>query len=266
VGEAWSLDDLLDRIQAAYGEGNIEKASKDLGRALKKFPGEPALYEWQAILRSAADDPEGALESAEALLDAEPGDAWARRFRTEMLVELGLFEEALEELDAMEREGWRGETGEEEAAFRSDRAVCLDRLDRAAEADREFREAARIDPEGHPMPLRLTLERFEDLVARAMESIPPELSTYLEQVMIVVREHPGPDDPGPWILGLYSGVPRTERTQESRDNLDRIFIFKRNHETLGLDEEELEEEVRKTVIHEIAHHFGFGEDDMGDYA
>ena len=266
MGEPWNLDEHLDRIQAAHEEGRLDRAAKDLGRALKKFPGEPALVEWEAILRYETGDPEGALESADSLLAAEPDDAWARRFRTEMLVEVGRFEEALEELDALEEDGWRGATGDEEAAFRSDRALCLDSLGREADADREFREAARIDPEEHPMPLRLSRERFEAIVAKAIESIPPDLSSYLEQVMVVVRDYPGPDDPGPWILGLYSGVPRTDRTQEWKDNLDRIFIFKRNHETLGLDEDALGEEVRKTVIHEIAHHFGMGEDDMGDYA
>lgn len=265
-GEPWSLDEHLDRIQAAYEEEKLDRAAKHLGRALKMFPGEPALIEWEAILRFASGDAEGALESAEALLAAEPGDAWALRFRTEMLVELGSFEEALEELDALEKAGWRGETADEEADFRSDRAMCLDRLGRAEEADREFREAARVHPEEHPVPLRLSQERFEELVSSAIGSIPAELSSYLAQVMVVVRDYPGPDDPGPWILGVYSGVPRTERTQESRDNLDRIFIFKRSHETIGLDEAELEEEVRKTVIHEIAHHFGFGEEDMGEYA
>ena len=266
MGETWTLDQHLERIRAAHEEGRFERAFKDLSRARKQFPDELDLVEWEAILLFDSGDPEAALESVEELLDADPEDAWARRFRTEMLVELGCFEEALEELDALEKDGWRGETGEEEAAFRLDRALCLDCLGRDAEADREFAEAERIDPEEYPRPLRLSQERFEELVSKAIESIPRELSPYLEQVMVVVRDRPGPDDPGPWILGLYSGVPRTERTQESRDNLDRIFIFKRNHETLGLDEEELEEEVRKTVIHEIAHHFGFGEEDMGDYA
>jgi predicted Zn-dependent protease with MMP-like domain len=180
-------------------------------------------------------------------------------------MDLFRFEEALQVLDglpsatAVERR--------DDASFHQDRALCLDRLDRPAEADREFREAARLDPEECPPIERLPRERFEALVVEALDGVPPEFDPYLRQVSVVVREYPIPmQDVDPFSLGLYSGVPRTERVEENRNHLDTIFIFKRNHELLGLDRESLREEVRKTVVHEIAHHFGFGEDDMGEYA
>lgn len=183
------------------------------------------------------------------------------------LDEQGRFADALALLDKVLKDGPRRLLDPlEEAWVRFERGACLDRFGRSQEADVEFRLAEKLAPEEYPAPLRLGAEEFDRLVAEALDAVPERFDPFLSQVMVAVRDYPGASDPDPHLLGLYVGVPRTERTQELADHLDQIFVFKRNLELDVLDRDELREEIRKTVIHEIAHHFGMGEEDMGDYA
>lgn len=85
----------------------------------------------------------------------------------------------------------------------------------------------------------------------------------LENVIVVVDEHPAPDqDPhGDGILGIYEGISLHDRGVEYTMALpDRIVIFRQPHLSLGLSEADLEQEVRTTVLHEIAHHLGIDDD------
>ncbi|HET7477897.1 MAG TPA: metallopeptidase family protein [Rubrobacteraceae bacterium] len=107
---------------------------------------------------------------------------------------------------------------------------------------------------------------FYEMVERALEGLPPEISALLDNVAIMVEEWPelstplvGPDEDDT-LYGLYEGTPLTERGWGYYAALpDRITIFRGPLER-DFRPEDLEEQVRITVIHEIAHHFGFGED------
>jgi predicted Zn-dependent protease with MMP-like domain len=112
---------------------------------------------------------------------------------------------------------------------------------------------------------RETLD-FYELVERALEGLPPELSALLHNVAIVVDDWPEystplvPDDPGDTLYGLYEGVPLTERGAGYYGALpDKITIFRGPLER-DFSRGELEEQIRVTVVHEIAHYFGFDED------
>ena len=107
---------------------------------------------------------------------------------------------------------------------------------------------------------------FYELVERALEELPPELAELLDNVAIVVDDWPeystplASNDPGETLYGLYEGVPLTERGAGYYGTLpDKITIFRGPLER-DFPREELEEQIRITVVHEIAHHFGFGED------
>jgi predicted Zn-dependent protease with MMP-like domain len=109
-------------------------------------------------------------------------------------------------------------------------------------------------------------EDFYELVERALEGLPPEISALLDNVAIVVDDWPeystplSPEDPDDTLYGLYEGVPLTERGWGYAGALpDRITIFRGPLER-DFPPQELEEQVRVTVVHEIAHHFGFDED------
>jgi len=99
--------------------------------------------------------------------------------------------------------------------------------------------------------------RFEQHVARAIESLPPELREAVRNVEISVEdEHP--DDPD--LFGLYEGVPLTERGDWAASLPDRIRIFRLPLVESFPDPAELEQEIRITVLHELAHYFGIDEE------
>jgi predicted Zn-dependent protease with MMP-like domain len=103
--------------------------------------------------------------------------------------------------------------------------------------------------------------RFEDVVRRALESLPPELREAVRNVEIEVEEE-HPDDPD--LFGLYEGVPLPERGDWAGALPDRIRIFRQPLVESFPDPEELEAEIRITVLHELAHYFGLDEDRLDD--
>jgi len=113
--------------------------------------------------------------------------------------------------------------------------------------------------------------RFLRLVRRALAGLPPPFRDRLSNVDVVVKRRPGLDDlreaglpPGESLYGLYSGVPLTERSDYGFVLPDKITIFQEPLEHDFPDEAELVQEVRKTVLHEIAHHFGISDEKLAE--
>jgi predicted Zn-dependent protease with MMP-like domain len=114
--------------------------------------------------------------------------------------------------------------------------------------------------------------RFERLVGVAMRRLPPEFRTYLDNVVILTADEPSPEQVGRThavddevLFGLYEGIPLTERSSGHSLVLpDRITLFRRTFETECATEEEMVEEIRRTILHEVGHHAGFGEDRLKD--
>jgi predicted Zn-dependent protease with MMP-like domain len=103
-------------------------------------------------------------------------------------------------------------------------------------------------------------ERFDELVDQALDEIPDELASLVRNVVVLVEDEPPAAEPD--LLGLYEGVALTERTTMSEvvEMPDQILIFRGPLLDLCADEAELVEEVRITVVHEVAHHFGIDDD------
>ena len=109
------------------------------------------------------------------------------------------------------------------------------------------------------MSITMGAAEFEGLVNEALDAIPDELSALIENVVVLVEDDAPADDPD--LLGLYDGVALTERYGDYGMVLpDRIFIYRRPLLEMCATEEELVREVRITVVHEIAHHFGIDDD------
>jgi predicted Zn-dependent protease with MMP-like domain len=105
---------------------------------------------------------------------------------------------------------------------------------------------------------------FEEHVRAALDSLPPELQRAMSNVEIVVEDENRED---PDLFGLYLGIPLTERGIDGYDGAlpDKIAIYRIPlEEEFGDDPEVLEEEIRITVVHEIAHHFGIDEDRIAE--
>ena len=113
---------------------------------------------------------------------------------------------------------------------------------------------------------RMSEQEFEDVVGDALDQIPSDLTEAMDNVVVLIQDEPDPemltdedyDEAGrPTLLGLYDGVPLTERDEGWSMVLpDRILIFRGPLERWCSSREELEEEITVTVIHEVAHHFG----------
>jgi predicted Zn-dependent protease with MMP-like domain len=115
--------------------------------------------------------------------------------------------------------------------------------------------------------MRYSRETFETLVAEAVDSLPDEILDWLDNVAIVVGKQPTPRQladaglgPGDLLFGLYVGVPKTHRGFTYGEIVpDKIVIFQRPIERVCRTPAQVREQVRRTVLHEIGHHFGMDE-------
>jgi len=103
-------------------------------------------------------------------------------------------------------------------------------------------------------------DEFEEAVRDALDQIPPELARVMDNVVVLVEDHAPPDDPE--LLGLYEGIPLTERTSfyAAGSLPDRITIYRLPTLAICDERDDVVEEVAITVVHEIAHHFGIDDD------
>lgn len=109
------------------------------------------------------------------------------------------------------------------------------------------------------MVIEVSAVEFEDLVAQALDLIPQELAAALTNVVVVVADEPPADEPD--LLGLYTGIPLTERDSSYAGALpDQITIFRLPTLEMCDSFDEVIDEVRITVVHEIAHHFGIDDE------
>ena len=101
--------------------------------------------------------------------------------------------------------------------------------------------------------------RFEQLVDEALEELPAWVVERIDNLVVEVEQWPTPEqDPdGEGILGIYEGISLAERGMDYAGYLpDRILVFMGPHLELGLKDDELRDQIRRTVLHEIAHHLG----------
>jgi predicted Zn-dependent protease with MMP-like domain len=103
--------------------------------------------------------------------------------------------------------------------------------------------------------------RFQELVAEALDGIPPELGNHMENVAVLVEDWPSAEQlegRDGTLLGLYEGIALTDRSPLAYTGVlpDRIIVFRGPLCELARDEAALADHIRVTVVHEIAHHFG----------
>ena len=109
--------------------------------------------------------------------------------------------------------------------------------------------------------------RFEELVEEALAQLPARFRALLENVVIIVEDAPAAQralSPGDTLLlGLFQGVPRPQKTVfDPLPTPDRIVLYQRNIEAVCRTEEEIREQVRLTVLHELGHYFGLSEAEL----
>ena len=114
--------------------------------------------------------------------------------------------------------------------------------------------------------VRMSVREFERMVLKALDGLPPSIRQRMDNVDVVVDDWPSREDlkhagiQDPYqLFGIYHGLPLTERSQYDMVLPDRIAIFRRSLEAACDTETKLADEIRITVLHEIAHHFGIDE-------
>jgi predicted Zn-dependent protease with MMP-like domain len=125
---------------------------------------------------------------------------------------------------------------------------------------------------GGEKALEVSEKEFDRLVKRAIRRIPEEIQQHLDNILISVQRRPSREmledmdmDPNEPLLGIYWGVPLTERSVISPPEFsDTIFLFQEPLEEMCDTIEELEEEIEITVVHEIAHAVGISEERLAE--
>ncbi len=152
--------------------------------------------------------------------------------------------------------------------------ALLERHGRFDDAEPFFLRASATAPDKYPVPVRMSRDEFAREVRKAARKLPRQFRTGLDRVPVIVQDVPdealaqGPDreEVAPDILGLFDGVPLPETSQFDLPQLkpNTIYLFQRNLERAAKNRDDLIEQIRITLYHELAHYLGFEEEDMGD--
>jgi len=106
-------------------------------------------------------------------------------------------------------------------------------------------------------------DKFEALVAQALDDLPEPYRERLTNVAIIVEDSPPPE----WqtqglLLGLFHGIPRTEKSVFYSTPPDHIYLYQRNIEAISRGEADVRRQIRATLLHEVGHYFGLSEEEL----
>lgn len=261
-----SHDDLIRRAQNALDDDHFEEAEA-LGRRALMLQGDS--LDARQVIASAVIE-QGGYEEAVVLLEeilaVEPEDLASLSDLGLCLFEMCRFDRA----EAVLAHALAVDSSDPQACYWM--ALCTERHGPAAyeAAEELFRRAHEADPEAYPLPTRFPAEEFEQIVEEAIEDLPEELLVHVRNgtLSVHVPDLPRAEDlcayewpADPCLFGLYVGTPLPERSLGQVPQLpDVICIYKRNLERMFHDRDDLVEEIRITVLHEIGHYLGMDED------
>jgi predicted Zn-dependent protease with MMP-like domain len=257
--EAW--DDLDD--------GDLKAATRALGRARVAAPTDPAVLELEAEVALAGHDPAAALDAYRrwSAADADDPEPWicSAEVYLEYYDDAGEAVRLLRELLA----GPELDPVDEADARHLLGLACEEKRDRRGMA-KEWLAVLRLDAANdEPEPV-LSPAEFERIATGALNELPDEILAHLQNVPVLVEERPSEalvlEGLDPRTLGLFHGIAMPEQSVlGSGPETGLIHLFQRNLEREAEDEDDLAEQIRLTVIHETAHYFGAGEDDLARF-
>ncbi|MGE3164152.1 MAG: metallopeptidase family protein [Planctomycetota bacterium] len=261
------INDRVEQIWEALEAGNVEEAFELAGRL------NPAPDEYEARLAVAVTllEAGSAREAYSRLteLGTDPLDddmEFARRVHLgEAAYALGEMEEAFGLFESLEPSD-----PSEQAQLSWWLGLCHDHQGDSEQADRCFRDARAADPESVPLLVSITPDEVRSVVERVAKTLPAPIAKSFEEVPVVIEDLPAREiirssdgEVHPDTLGLYVGTNLLERSHMAPDGLPpTIYIYRRNLERFVDDREELEQEIRTTLLHELGHHLGYEEEDL----
>lgn len=264
LGEA--ILERIDRAWDALEQGYVEEAGEDA----------------ETLMEETDDHPEARFLFGAALLESGfPREALSQLEECQELVEdavlldyylASAFYESLnlEKSEELFRRVIQAEPGA--APPRYGLAQVLEAMGRYDEAEQNYEEAHRLEDESYPLPIRMTEEAFEAVVAEAVEGLPSELRPHADRIPIRVESLPtlqtlsgdGNDNPiTPGVLGLFVGPSLKDPDELAAISVPpMIFIYQRNLERFCQTREELIYEIRLTLYHEFGHYLGLTEEEL----
>jgi predicted Zn-dependent protease with MMP-like domain len=260
------LEALWDEIWALLREGETQRAVAATLKALNQHGDLPELRYLLGVGLLDLDETEAALpelrhtvELASDWPDAHSALAWAA-FR------ICAFDEA--------RSSAKATLALDPEAAEAHQLVGLlaERDGDEATAIQSFAEARRLDPERFPEPYEMGEDEFLDVAKQAVEEIDEPVRRVLDDTAFFVQAVPAEEllrdsDPpmDPQLLGLFVGRSLLEQSvQDSGSMPNTLYLFQNNLERVASSREDLEEEIRITVLHEIGHHLGWDEDELAE--
>jgi predicted Zn-dependent protease with MMP-like domain len=259
------LERLLDDAWEALEGGDLRAVKRALRTARESAADDPAVIELEASLAREQDDPERALEAYRHWSEADPDDPEPWLGSAEVYVEFGEPAEAarlLRELLA----GPRLDPLDEADARHLLGIACEEKGDTKGMV-KEWLATMRLDEANDAPQTRLSRDEFERLAAAALDELPEEILARLGNVPVFVEDHPSEalvlEGLDPRTLGVFHGIAMPDQsTLGPGPDVGVIHLFQRNLEREVEDDDELAEQIRITVLHETAHYFGAGEQDM----
>ena len=259
------LERLLDDAWDALEDGDLRAVKRALRTARESAPDDPAVIELEASLAREQDDPERALDAYRRWSEADPDDPEPWLGSAEVYVDFGEPSEAarlLRELLA----GPRLDPLDEADARHLLGVACEEKGDAKGMA-KEWMATLRLDAANDEPEPRISREDFERLAADALDELPDEILKRLGNVPVFVEDRPSEslvlEGLDPRTLGLFHGIAMPDQSVLGPGpDVGVIHLFQRNLEREVPDDDELAEQIRITVLHETAHYFGAGEQDM----
>jgi predicted Zn-dependent protease with MMP-like domain len=105
--------------------------------------------------------------------------------------------------------------------------------------------------------------RFQEIVTQALEDLPAAFRERLTNVAVIVEDFPPKEaNSEGLLLGLFHGIPRTEKSVFYSSPPDRIFLYQKNIEAIARTDAEIRRQIRATLLHEVGHYFGLTEEEL----
>ena len=259
------LERLLDDAWEALEGGDLRAVKRALRAARETAADDPAVIELEASLAREQDEPERALEAYRRWSEADPDDPEPWLGSAEVYVEFGEPAEAARLL----RELLAGPPLDplDEADARHLLGIACEEKGDTKGMVKEWLATMRLDEANDAPQTRLSRHEFERLAAAALDELPEEILARLGNVPVFVEDHPSEalvlEGLDPRTLGLFHGIAMPDQsTLGPGPDVGVIHLFQRNLEREVEEDDELAEQIRITVLHETAHYFGAGEQDM----
>jgi predicted Zn-dependent protease with MMP-like domain len=259
----------VDRAWDSLEDGDPETAGMEAEELMEETQEHPEVRFLFGAALLESGDPAGALEQLEQCRNLVEDPVILEYYLASTLFENHRFEDAVE----LFRRVCAEEPDEAPPVYGM--AETLEFLGEHDEAEKLYERAHALDEPGFPLPIRMRREAFREVVTEAIEHLPEDIRGHLDKVPVVVEDLPSreilasesEDEPlTPTVLGLFVG--HSLRDQSVFDPVTvppTIFVYQRNLERFCQTREELIEEIRLTLFHEVGHYLGKTEEELDEY-